>query len=124
MSCTPSLAATVSFAASGVTTYTCKRPELNNGEPIDPHIILMRTRNGDLYVYKRGGLLKKLSLKFRGFRKDQSDDFRTFISDSAGKVITYTNHFSVAYTGVISSFDFAEEQNEKGFTVDLTFEIA
>lgn len=124
MACTPNHASTVTFAASGVTTLTVPSPRLGNGESLDPHIIIHRTRSGDVYCYKRGSLLKSFPLNFDKLKKDDMDLFRTFIADSAGKVITYTNHFGTAYTGYLRNISVREVARELGFEVELTFELA
>lgn len=124
MACTPTPNSTVTFEASGVTTLTVPSPRLGNSEPLNPNLIIHRTRSGDTYCYKRGKTLKKFSLDFFKLKKDDSDNFRTFIVDSAGKLITYTNHFGIEYTGYILDPSFREVSNEFGFEMSLTFEIA
>jgi hypothetical protein len=123
MACTPAHQTSVTFTASSVTTLTLKSPRFGNGEPLDPHIIVHRTRSGDVYKYKRGSLLKQFSLTFDKIDKDTAAAIRTFIGDSAGKTITYTDHFGTAFAGCIKSPELREVAGQIGFEWNLTFEI-
>lgn len=123
MACDPALQVTVSFAASGVTTYTCKKPDFGNTLDKDLRLIVHRTRGSLLYIYKRGDEIDSITLPFKAFKKDEKDAFEAFVVASRGKLITYTDHFNVAHTGFISRWSWVEEGNSHGFDIDVGFEF-
>ncbi len=123
--CTSTAATTVTFTTvGGAYSITLPGPKFDNQETFDPHIILHRTRSGDLYVYKRGSPLRGMQFVFYKMKKDKYDSLITFLTNSAGLKVTYVNHFGVSYVGVIRTPQFRENGRELGFEVSFTFEIA
>lgn len=132
MSC-PTLTSNVTFAAASVTTLTLRKPEEGNSKDIDPHLILHRTRSGLVYCYKRGTPLKSMALSFKALEISDAANIETFITNSAGKLITYTDYYNspngTTYTGYIRNSDLRDSTlntgtANRGFAWTLTFEIA
>jgi len=100
-------------------------PEFGDMEDISKTRIFRTTRGGKREIYKDPiwPNSKILRVTFTGITEADKDYFLTLIETAIGKVVTFTDHESVAHDGFIIEHDSSQDIIGCGFTLSFTFEI-
>jgi len=108
----------------GSDVFEFRLPE--DGAPIDYdlRVITHRSRSGTLYVYRRGDMTKNLPIQVKLVSRINYLEFEAFVDRNRGKLITYTDSYGTKMVGTFTGFRAVEEGLQRGYSLDLNFEVA
>lgn len=84
-------------------TLTMRNPDLGDSRQDDLYLSYGRSMNAVMYTYKYTPPAIKLLLIFRHLTKIKVDELISFLHQTSGKEIKYTDHNSIVWRGSIST---------------------
>lgn len=90
------------------TTLTLRNPIIGNKKRLDFRQTIKRSMSGKFWTYRNYQPIIVLELEFEHENRPTMLLVIDFLRLSAGQLITYTDHHSVAYTGKIITAPFDE----------------
>jgi len=113
------------FEAPAVATATIRNAELGDTDDFDYRQVNSRTRAGVLKSFRDSEkeALNTYSYTFTTLNETKRDEIKTFLIDSAGLIVTITDHKSNVRNGVIldSGFEIITQNDLCSYTLSVRF---